>query len=177
MSSKLVQTLWALPFFLVACSSAAQQPNRTQGPADVVASVGNVSITLADVDQKAMQQPANEFGTTKLVLAIYEARRNAIDEIAGEKLIDMEAKTRGVSTTALIDQEITSKIKSVTDADVSTWYDANKSRVQGASLDQVRAPIRNLLTQQRTAVAYQAFVDQLKTKTPLRITLEPPRQK
>src|SRR5690349_14879661 len=156
MSSKL-RLFCVVPLFLMACSSSAQQPNRFQGPNDVVATVGNVSLTLADVDQKAMQQPANDFGSTRLVLAIYEARRNAIDEIAGEKLIDMEAKARGVAAAALIDQEITSKIKTVTDADVSTWYDANKSRTQGASLDQVRGPIRNLLTQQRTAVAYQTF--------------------
>jgi len=177
MVSKFLRLLWTVPLFLVACSSAAQQPNRVQGPNDVVAMVGNASITLAEVDQKAMQTPANEFGTTKLVLAIYESRRNAIEEIVSEKLIDIEAKARGVETTALIDKEITSKIQSVTDADVSAWYDANKSRVQGASLEQVRAPIRNLLTQQRTATVYQGFVEQLKLKTPVRMMLEPPRQK
>jgi protein-disulfide isomerase len=177
MPSRCFRLLWTVPLFLVACSSAAQQPNRVQGPNDVVATVGSVSITLADVDQKALQTPANEFGTTKLVLAIYEARRNAIEEIAAEKLMDMEAKTRGVETAALIDKEITSKIQSVSDADISAWYDANKARVQGASLDQVRAPIRNLLTQQRQAVVYQAFVEQLKLKTPVRMMLEPPRQK
>jgi len=177
MTSKIFRTLWAVPLFLMACSSSAQQPNRVQGPNDVVATVGNVSITLADVDQKAMQQPANTFGTTKLVLAIYEARRSAIDDIVGEKLIDMEAKARGVATQALIAQEITSKVQAVTDADVSAWYDANKSRVQGASLDEVRVPIRNLLTQQRSAVAYEKFVDQLKVKTPFRMMLEPPRMK
>ena len=177
MPSKFFRLLWTVPLFLVACSSAAQQPYRVQGPNDVVAIVGSVSITLADVDQKAMQTPANEFGTTKLVLAIYEARRNAIEEIAAEKLLDMEAKARGVETASLIDKEITSKIQAVSDADISGWYDANKARVQGASLDQVRAPIRNLLTQQRTAVAYQGFVDQLKLKTPVRMMLEPPRQK
>src|SRR5690242_345639 len=155
MVSKFLRLLWTVPLFLVACSSAAQQPNRVQGPNDVVAMVGNASITLAEVDQKAMQTPANEFGTTKLVLAIYESRRNAIEEIVSEKLIDIEAKARGVETTALIDKEITSKIQNVTDADVSAWYDANKSRVQGASLEQVRTPIRNLLTQQRTATVYQ----------------------
>src|SRR5215470_3405739 len=173
MFSKLARTLW-VPFFLVACSSNAQQAERYQGPSDVV---GNVSITLADVDQKALQQPANDFGTTKLVLAIYEARRAAIDDIAGEKLIDIEAKARGVTTTALIDQEITSKIQPVTDADVTAWYNANSARVKGASLDQVRVPIRNLLTQQRTSAVYQRFVDQLKEKTPVRILLEAPRQK
>jgi protein-disulfide isomerase len=171
------RAVWAIPLFLVACSTAAQQPVKTQGPGDVVATVGNVSITLADVDVKAMQTPANEFGATKLVLAIYEARRNAIDEIAGEKLIDMEAKTRGLTSAAVIDAEITTKIQTVTDADVTAWYNANRARVQGAAIDQVRAPIRNLLIQQRSAVAYQTFVEQLKLKTPVRISLEPPRQK
>ncbi len=177
MRSSLFRALLAVPLFLAACSSSAQQPNRVQGPRDVVATVGGVSITLADVDQKAMQAEANEFGSMKLVLALYEARRNAIDEIAGEKLIDMEAKTRGVSTTALIDQEITSKIQAVTDADVMAWYNANPSRVQGAPLEQVRGPIRSLLTQQRSAEAYESYVDTLKAKTPVHITLEPPRQK
>jgi protein-disulfide isomerase len=177
MLQKLARTFWVVPLFLVACSSNAQQADRYQGPNDVVATVGNVSITLADVDQKALQQPANDFGPTKLVLAIYEARRAAIDDIAGEKLIDVEAKARGVTTTALIDQEITSKIQSVTDADVTAWFNTNSSRVKGATLDQVRVPIRNLLTQERTAAVYQRFVNQLKEKTPVRILLEAPRRK
>jgi len=176
MISKFGHAFRVVPFLFVACSSNAQQPNRVQGPGDVVATVGNISITMADVDVKAMQTPANEFGTTKLVLAIYEARRNAVEEIAGEKLIDMEAKARGVATSAVLDQEITSKIQTVTEADVVAWYNANQSRVQGAALDQVRVPIRNLLIQQRSAVAYQSFIEQLKLKTPVRITLEPPRQ-
>ena len=67
------------PLLLVACSSRAQQPAKFQGPSDVVATVGNLSITLADVDAKAMQQPANAFGTEKLIYALYEARKNAID--------------------------------------------------------------------------------------------------
>jgi len=161
----------------MACSTHAQQANKAQGPSDVVATVGNVSITLADVDQKAMQQPASEFGAMKLVLALYEARRTAIDELAGEKLIDIEAKTRGVANSSLIDQEITTKIQTVTDADITAWYAANQARVQGASIEQVREPIKSLLTQQRSAAAYQSYVDQLKAKTPVKITLEPPRQK
>jgi protein-disulfide isomerase len=174
---RLLRVVWVVPFFLVACSSNAQQADRYQGPNDVVAIVGNVSVTMAEVDQKALQQPANDFGTTKLVLAIYEARRAAIDDIAGDKLIEIEAKARGVATTALIDQEITSKIQPVTDADVTAWYNANSARVKGATLDQVRAPIRNLLTQERTSAVYQRFVDQLKEKTPVRILLEAPRRK
>jgi protein-disulfide isomerase len=177
MIRRVLSAVWVVPFFLVACSSNAQQPDRYQAPNDVVAIVGSTSITLAEVDRKAMLQAANGFGSMKLVLAVYEARKNAIDEIAGDKLIDIEAKAHGVSTTTLIDQEITSKVQTVSDADVTAWYNANQSRVQGASLEQVRTPIRNLLVQQRTAAVYEAFVDKLKLKTPVRITLEPPRQK
>jgi protein-disulfide isomerase len=161
----------------MACSSSAQQPNRVQGPSDVVATVGSLSITLADVDQKAMQQPASEFGQMKLGLALYEARRAAIDEIVSGKLIADEAQARGTTSAALTDAEITSKIAAVTEADVLAWYNANPSRVQGAKLDQVRQPIRSLLTQQRTSQAYQSYVEKLRSKASVRVSLEPPRQR
>jgi protein-disulfide isomerase len=172
-----VRALLAASVCVVACSSSAQQPNRVQGPTDVVATVGNVPITLAEVDQKAMQQQAADFGQMKLVFALYEARRAAVDEIVGEKLIADEARTRGTTTAALIDAEITSKIATVSDADVVAWYNANPSRVQGAKLDQVRQPIRSLLTQQRTSQVYQSYVEKLRAKGAVRISLEPPRQK
>jgi protein-disulfide isomerase len=162
--------------FLGACSTAAQQA-KPQAATDVVATVGSVSITLSEVDEKALQQPAGNFGNLKLSLALYEARRSAIDEIVGEKLLAQESKARGVTSAALTDLEIGAKVAAVTEADVTAWYDANPSRVQGAKLDQVRAPIRSLLTQERTQVAYQTYVDQLKAKTTVRVTLEPPRQK
>ena len=167
----------AVPLFLVACSSSAQQASRVQTGADVVASVGSTSITLSEVDEKAMQQPAGNFGGLKLSLALYEARRAAIDEIIGDKLMAQESKTRGITAEALMTQEIGSKVAAVTDADVRAWYNANPGRVQGAPLDQVRAPIESLLTQERTRTVYQAYVDQLKAKTTVRVTLDPPREK
>jgi protein-disulfide isomerase len=177
MAIRFNRVAWAGLAFFVACSSSAQQPNRVQGPTDVVATVGNVSITLAEVDQKAMQQPAADFGQMKLVLALYEARRAAVDEIVGEKLIADEAKTRGITTTALIDAEITSKIATVGEAEIVAWYNANPSRVQGAKIEQVREPIRSLLTQQRTSQAYQSYVEKLRGKASVRVSLEPPRNK
>jgi protein-disulfide isomerase len=77
----------------------------------------------------------------------------------------------------LIDKEISTKIQDVTEADVVAWYNANPGRVNGAQLDQVKTPIRNLLIQQRSAIAYQSFIEQLKLKTAVRVSLEPPRQK
>jgi len=165
----------AVALLLVACRSSAQQA-RFQGPNDVVATVGSSTITLADVDQRALEQSAGSFGSMSLAQALYEARRAALEELVGEKLIAQEAKARGVEASALTDQEINTKITPVTDADVATWYQANPGRVQGASLEQVRAPIRQLLVQERTQAVYGTYIDSLKRKTPVRVTLDPPRR-
>jgi len=164
-----------------ACSSSAQQardgaPVRAQAATDVVATVGGTPITLAQVDGRALQMPASSFGNMKLSQALYEARRAALDEMVGDTLIEREAKERGLDPAALTAQEITSKAAPVTDADVTAWYQDNQSRVQGAPIEQVRAPIRNLLTQQRTQAKRDAFLDVLKKKTAVTLALDPPRQ-
>jgi protein-disulfide isomerase len=160
---------------LAACSTAAQQAGRSS-PSDVIATVGDVSVTLEQVDAKALQESAANFGSMKLSQALYESRRIAADEIIGNLLLDQEAKRRGIERTVLFEQEITSHVVAVTDADAAAWFQANPQRVQGATIDQVRAPIKSLLTQERMQTARDAFLDKLKAKTAVRVTLEPPRQ-
>jgi protein-disulfide isomerase len=161
---------------LAACSTSAQGPRR-QAPTDVVATVGSATITLADVDEHALSRPAADFGTMRLSEAVYEARRSGLDAIIGNILFDMEAKARGIDRSALVDREVSAKVIQPTDAEINEWYQANPTRVQGAPLDQVRAPIRQLLVQRRMQAARDTFVDTLMAKTPVKITLEPPREK
>ena len=160
---------------LAACSSSAQSP-RQMAPTEVVATVGPTAITLAQVDDKARLQSASSFGAVKLSQALYEARRAALDDLVANVLLDQEAKSRGTDRAALVEREITSKVQPVSDADVTAWYQANQARVQGATLDQVRQPIRTYLTQQRMEVVREQFLDTLRAKTAVRVTLEPPRQ-
>jgi len=157
-----------------ACSTAAQQP-KPQAPGDTVATVGTTAITLEQVDQKALDEPASGFGSLKLSQAIYEARRAAAEGLVGEKLIDQEAKRRGVERAALYEQEVTAKVQAVTEAEIAAWYQANQQRVQGATIDQVRAPIQSMLTQQRIQAAREAYIETLKAKTPVRVMIQPPR--
>src|SRR5439155_376120 len=83
------------------------------------------------VDEKAMQQPTGNFGSMKLSQAIYEARRAALDELVANMLIDREAKLRELDRSALVEQEVISKVSTVTDAEIAAWYQANQSREQG----------------------------------------------
>jgi len=166
-------TICAAIVLVAACSSSAQQAKR---PAhnDVVATVGTTSITLDEVDDKALEAPTSNF-TGKLSQALYEARRAALEEIVASRLMDAAAKAQGIERTALVEKEITSKVASVTDAEIESWYRANQNRVQGAPLEQVRQPIRAYLTQERMQAVRQDYIDTLKARTPVKVMLEPPR--
>lgn len=160
---------------ITACSSSSAQSARQPSSTDVVATVGAAPITLAEVDDKALRQPVSNFGGT-LAQALYEARRAAVDELIADRLLDREAKEQHVDRPALVEKDITAKMTPVTDADIAVWYQANQSRVQGATLDQVRAAIRAYLIQERMQTLRQQYLETLKAKTAVRVTLEPPRQ-
>jgi len=161
---------------LTACSPTSAQQAKRLASSDVVATVGATSITLGEVDDKAMQQPVTNFGSVKLAVALYQARRAALDELVATTLIDDAAKAQGIDRSALVQKEITSKISPVTDDDIGFWYQTNQARVQGASLDQVRQPIRQFLTQERMQVIREQYLGTLKAKTTVRVVLDPPRQ-
>ena len=170
-------TLAALLGVLAACSQTSAQQAKRPAPTEAVATVGGASITLAEVDDKALEQPASNFGGAKLSQALYEARRAALDELVAGKLLDEAAKAQGVDRMALIEKEITAKAPPVSDADVAAWYQANQGRLQGAPLEQVKQPIRAFLIQERMQRIRAQYVDTLKAKTTVRVMLDPPRQK
>ena len=159
---------------LAACSSSAQQAAQ-MSPADVVATVGSASITLAEVDEQALQSPASNFGSARLVQALYLARREALDDIIGRRLLEAEAKSRGVDRASLVEQEIADKAPTPTAADIEFWYQNNSARVKGASLDQLREPIKAMLIEERMDEAKAALIARLKEKTPVAVKLAPPR--
>lgn len=172
---------------LVSCSTAAQPAKQgaaaasttkasVQSAADVVARVGTTAITLGQVDEQALQQPAARFGGLKLSQALYEARRAVLDDLIGDALLDQEARARGLNRAALIDQEITSKVAAPTDDEIGAWYQANQARVGGATLDRARSAIRAYLLQERTNTARQTYLDRLKTRTAVTVMLDIPRQ-
>jgi protein-disulfide isomerase len=166
---------------ITSCSSsgrpatAASNGSRA-GSADVVATVAGEPITLADVDAKAMQQPASNYGSSRLAQAVYLARKSALDEIVGNRLLDLEAKSRGVERDALVKKEITDAATRPTDQDVEFWYQSNPNAVQGRPLETLREPIKSLLMEQRLTDAQTKLIDALKAKNNVTVSLEPPRQ-
>lgn len=114
-----LRALAALGFLMfTACSTNAQQ-TKQPNQSDVVAMVGTTPITLEEVDTRALQEPVTSFGSAKLVQALYLARRATIEEIVANRLMDQEAKARGIDRATLVEREIASKAPSPTEADIA----------------------------------------------------------
>jgi protein-disulfide isomerase len=159
-----------------ACSSAAQPAAAPPlAPSDVVATVAGVNITLTELDRRALQAPAESFSGLTLVQALYEARSSALTDMVFRMLVEREAAALGVTPETLVEREVLGKAPAPSDAEVGTWYQANPGRVGGATLEQVREPIRNLLMQQRQIAARDAYLEVLKARTPVTMALPPPR--
>ncbi len=154
---------------LVGCTAEATPNTAPKGGSDVAARIGDTEITLEAVDDAARAT------NTQAYQALYDARRAALDRLIADQLIETEAKARSVSVEALVEQEITAKIEAVTDSDVSTFFNANQQRMRGRTVEQMTGQIRTHLSRGRGQHARTRFVDELKKKYAVKISLDPPR--
>jgi hypothetical protein len=148
----------------------SDKPAAAKAPGGkVVATVGDHVFTLSEVDQAAGK------ANSQLYQQLYTARRAALDQLVADYLLDQEAASRGISKQELLTQEVASKVTPVTPEEVSNFYDQNKARMGGRTLDQMNAQIQAYLEGHKRADAQQAFLDQLKAKHHVDIALEVPR--
>ena len=136
--------------------------------AEPVATVGGAAITRAQLEEHVRPK------LIEIENARYEALREGLDELIGEKLLAQEAKARGITPEALEQQEIAAKVAEATDADIQKVYDDNKSQLGGQTLEQVRPRIVEYLKQQRETERQEAYLGELKAKYKATVALKPP---
>jgi len=136
---------------------------------DVAAVVNGKKITTAELDAKALRT------NMKLAQSVYDARKKVLDDIIMEKLLESEAKSKGMTPSALLEQRIAAKTRPVSDASVQAYYNTNKGRMRGRTLEQVGGQIRAMLVRQNKASARASVLAELKKNAKVKITLDPPR--
>jgi protein-disulfide isomerase len=110
---------------------------------DTIAVVNGVQISSKEIDELLKDR------IQELQRQIVDARKRELDLQINTRLLDAEAKRRGISTVRLIELEITSKVVQPTEADAKAFYDLNKSRIEGEFKDSRAEIIRYLLDHRR----------------------------
>ncbi len=153
-------------------SCAAPPP---AGPTDGVARVDGQTISLADVDTKWRElDPSAQLRAQQ---AMYDGRRKALDTIIADLLLTKAARAQGLSLPDYLAQEVPRRTRVVAEADIESFYAENRGRLQGQSLEDIRAAIADLLQSRRQTEAREALLAELgKAGGGTAINLEPPRQ-
>jgi len=160
----------ALPVF---AQSPAQTPTGAAGDA-VVATVGDRTIRMRDIDQHWLEQDPASF--TRVRQQMYDANRRVLTELIGEYLLQNEAKKRNVTVEQLVAEETPKRMQPVTEERIKELYEQSRERAAGVSLEALRPAIVAYLERQRPAEARRRYLDELrKASSEVTIRLEAPR--
>ncbi|MGH7963393.1 MAG: SurA N-terminal domain-containing protein [Candidatus Binatia bacterium] len=154
--------------FLLALLLLFPWPARAEETEGVLATVDGRNITEAEIADKIAGQ------MVRINNQIYTAKRQAIDALISDHLIEAEAKKRGISREQLLQQEINAKVAAVSDAEVQQIYNTNKARVGNKTLAEVQPQIVQQLQQSKMQQQRQAFIQSLRKAAGVKVLLKPP---
>ncbi|MSO81964.1 MAG: thioredoxin [Acidobacteria bacterium] len=158
----------------LACSAPAQQAPAGQSGSDVAAQVGDRAITIKELDDRWRQaQPAEH---AQAVQQMYDGRKQALDSIVAEMLVEQAAKAKGTDAEKFTEADIARRITPVTDEQIAAFFQENQAQMQGRGIDAMGPVIRRYLEGQQRTTAYDALVAELrKAGPPVRLILDAPR--
>jgi protein-disulfide isomerase len=158
-----------LTFAAVAMLSlVAIRPAKADDANRVVATVGDHKITEKELDARTQEQLA------ALRSQEYEIKRQAIDSIADDYLLDQAAKKEGLSADQYMKKHLPQR--SITAADARAYYDHNPEMKQRfPNYDQIQARLIQALQQQSDEQNRDALVKSLRKDKPVDVLLTPPR--
>jgi len=108
---------------------------------------------------------------------VVEARKRELDLLINSRLLSVEAKKRGISTTKLLEQEVVAKVAAPRDTEVQTFYEQNKARIQ-SDFQGAREEILRYLMDQRQRLEAKKLADSLRAASQTKIYIAeftPPR--
>src|SRR6185295_1966259 len=121
-----------------------------------LAAVNGVTIAARDIEKTTGDQVRN------LQKQVAEARKRELDLMINSKLLALEAKKRGITTTKLLEQEVVAKVIAPTQAEAQTFYDQNKARIKD-EFNSVKDDIVRYPLDERQRAEAKKFADGLRT--------------
>ncbi len=150
------------------CTGSVESSSAAGGDAEIAAQVGDYSITLDVLDERARAVDMTAYQ------ALYDARRQALDLMISDRLLTLEAEARDITKEALI-TELDQEFQPPTTEQVEAFYNQNKATMRNQPLDKVGGQIQNFLANQSRQLAMKQLLASIKAKHDVRINLDPPR--
>lgn len=149
-------------------------PAEPSAASEAAAMVNGAPITMTDLEIWIKDDLYRRETADKNPTALFELRSDALERMISERLLEAEAKQRGLSVDALLQQE-TAKAAPVDDERVKAFFEENKARVGNQTLEQLAPRIRQHLEQEARNETVKKLVGGLREAAGVTIALEQPR--
>ena len=159
--------LFALLFCLGFATLCAAQDTPQAGRDEPVATVAGQPIYERDLMSVA--------GPSLLDLRKqeYKLKSEALNQLIRKRLIEAEAKKKGLTAEELLKQEVDSKIAEPSDDEAKGYYLGAKSGTT-LSFDEIKSQVKRLLKNSEIQQAREKYADSLQDKFEVSILLQPP---
>jgi len=164
MSHFRVALLLSLSAFFAATSVA--QNAETPKPKQPVATVEGQAIYDEDLALSVQGQ------LLPLRNQEYEIKRKALDSLIEQKMLEVAAKKKGLTTEKLLDQEVNAKIPDPSDAEIEGYYYGLKVK---SPLADVKTQLKESLKQTKSQQLRQDYLKSLRADSKVVVLLSAPR--
>src|SRR3990172_3198077 len=158
--------------FPTACSrppgEARSRPPAGGPGTGVVAEVDGSVITREELDRQV------EGRLTRLQQEEYEMRRAALEELMTDRLIEAEARRRGLSREVLVRQEVDGRTASPAPGQAELIYDQNPQSFSGRTREQAVAEIREALARRLRSERRAQWEEGLREQATVVVLLQRP---
>src|SRR6266446_1581998 len=170
----LARTVLALLLLAPACRrspapQATASPTPGASASEVVARVDGVAIRGGELDERVAKR------LMRVRQEEYEIRRQALEEMIGERLLEKEAGARGISKEDLLRDEVDNQVQKPDPKLVEQLYEQNKARFGGQRKDEALADLRKALWDRVRSERRAAFQATLRQKARVEVALTAPR--
>jgi protein-disulfide isomerase len=149
----------------VCCLAQSSGPAKS---AETLATVGGQPITEDDL------LPSVASKLISLRNLEYQMKKQALDNLIDQRLLEAEAKRKGMSADKFLEQEVDTKVAEPTDAELNAYYLAQKAELN-RPLNEAKAQLEPSLKQAKVQQARQAFYAHLREQAKVVVLLSPPR--
>jgi len=105
----------------------------------------------------------------------YQIKRQALESVIDQKLLEAEAKKKGIATDKLLEQEVDSKIGEPTDAELNAIYAIQRQQLGNRPFQEVKPQLAQTLKNARIQQARQDFYAQLRKENQVAVLLQAPK--
>jgi protein-disulfide isomerase len=149
--------------------SAALAGEAVQRTDDVIATVAGAPITAAELEKSGAVR------LFSLRTQEYQMKRQLLEEAINLRLLEQEAKKRGVVVAELLRNDVEAKVETPSESEQREYYAKNKARFGQASEADALKQIELGLRQQRLREKQAEYVKGLRERAGVRVLLSPPR--